>query len=104
VQFVSPNAGHDLARFCFGIGAQAPAAEILNKDRFFNLQTMKALVKSASKTMAWSKTKKAVVWGTVGLLVLAATTLFLQRRNIADWMMVSGRKRSVQTTSPHPLI
>jgi hypothetical protein len=65
VQFVSPNVGHDLARFCFGIGAQAPAAEILNKDRFFNLQTMKALVKSASKTMAWTKTKKAVVWGTV---------------------------------------
>ena len=45
--------------------------------------------------MAWTKTKKAVVWGTVGLLVLVATTLFLQRHSIADWMMVSGGKRTV---------
>jgi hypothetical protein len=56
---------------------------------------MKAGVETASKTMAWTKTKKAVVWGTVGLLVLAATTLFLQRHNIANWMMVSGGKRAV---------
>jgi hypothetical protein len=56
---------------------------------------MKAGAKSASKIMAWTKTKKAVVWGTVGLLVLAATMLFLQRHNIADWMMVSGGKRAV---------
>ena len=45
--------------------------------------------------MAWTKTRKAIVWGTVGLLALAATTLFLQRHNIADWMMVSGGKRAV---------
>ena len=33
---------------------------------------MQAGIKSASKTMAWTKAKKAVVWGTVGLVVLVA--------------------------------
>ena len=45
--------------------------------------------------MAWTKTKKAVVCGAVVLLVSVAATLFLQRQNIADWMMVSGGKRAV---------
>jgi hypothetical protein len=64
---------------------------------------MKAGVKPASKTMAWTKTKKAVVWGTVGLLVLVATTLFLQRHNIANWMMVSGGKRAVANHTATPV-
>ena len=45
--------------------------------------------------MPWTKTKKAVVWGTVALLVSVAATLYLQRHNIADWMMVSGGKRAI---------
>jgi len=45
--------------------------------------------------MAWSKIKKAVVWGTVVLLGAVATTLFLQRHNIAHRMMVAEGKRAV---------
>jgi hypothetical protein len=45
--------------------------------------------------MTWTKTKMAIVGGIVVLLVSVATTLFLQRHNIADWMMVSGGKRAV---------
>jgi len=56
---------------------------------------MKAGTKSVPKTMAWTKTKTAVVWGAVVLLVSVATTLFLQRHNIADSMMVAGGKRAV---------
>src|SRR5208282_6723546 len=56
---------------------------------------MKGGVKSASKTMAWTKTKKAIVWGAVVLFVSVAATLFLQRHNIADSMMVAGGKRAV---------
>ena len=56
---------------------------------------MKAVAKSASKIMAWTKTKKAIVWGAVVLLVSVAVTLFLQRHNIANSMMVAGGKRAV---------
>jgi hypothetical protein len=47
--------------------------------------------------MAWTtKTKKAVIWGTVLLIVsVAATTLFLQRHKIADHMRIAGGKRAV---------
>jgi len=45
--------------------------------------------------MAWTKSKTAAVWGTVGLLVLVATTLFLLRHNIANRIMVAGGKRAV---------
>jgi hypothetical protein len=39
--------------------------------------------------MAWSKTKKSIVWGTVALLLgSVALTLFLEWHNFADWMMV----------------
>ena len=64
---------------------------------------MQAGVKSASKTMAWTKTKKAVVSGTVGLVVLVATTLFLQRHNIADSMMIAGGKRAVANHIATPI-
>jgi hypothetical protein len=56
---------------------------------------MKAGGKSAPKTMAWTKTKKAIVWGAAVLLGSVAVTLFLQRHNIADWMMIAGGKRAV---------
>lgn len=45
--------------------------------------------------MAWSKTKMAIVGGAVLVVASVATTLFLQRQNIADWMMVAGGKRAV---------
>jgi hypothetical protein len=45
--------------------------------------------------MAWSKTKMAIVGGAVLVLASVATTVFLQRQNIADWMMVAGGKRAV---------
>ena len=45
--------------------------------------------------MAWTKTKRAVVWGTVVLLVSVAATLFLQRHNIANRIMVADGKRAV---------
>ena len=46
--------------------------------------------------MAGSKTKKAVVWGALVLgLGLVGTTLFFERHNIDDWMMVSAGKRAV---------
>jgi hypothetical protein len=45
--------------------------------------------------MAWSKTKMAIVGGAVLVVASVATTLFLQRQKIADWMMVAGGKRAV---------
>ncbi len=45
--------------------------------------------------MAWSKTKMAIVGGAVLVLASVATTVFLQRQNIADWMMVAAGKRAV---------
>ena len=46
--------------------------------------------------MAWTKTKKTIVWGTaLVLLVLAAAVLFFQWNNIANQMMVAGGKRAV---------
>ena len=46
--------------------------------------------------MAWTKTRKAVVWGTVvALLVSVAATLFLQWHNIANQMMVADGKRAL---------
>jgi hypothetical protein len=46
------------------------------------------------KLMAW--TRKKIVWGAVlVLLALAAATLFYQRHNIANRMMVSGGERAV---------
>jgi hypothetical protein len=52
--------------------------------------------KSASNLMAWSKTKKAVVWGTVVVLIGAvATTLILQWPNITNRMMVAAGERAV---------
>jgi len=45
--------------------------------------------------VAWTKTKKAVVWGTVMLLMSVAATLFLQRHNIANRIMVADGKCAV---------
>ena len=46
--------------------------------------------------MTWTRNKKAIVWGAVlVLLALAAATLFYQRHNIANRMMVAGGKRAV---------
>ena len=45
--------------------------------------------------MAWTKTKKAIVWGTVVLLVSVVATLFLQRHKIANRIMVAEGKRAV---------
>jgi hypothetical protein len=53
--------------------------------------------------MAWSKTKKAIVLGTVVLLVLAATTLVLQWHNIADRMMVAAGERAVANHIATPI-
>jgi hypothetical protein len=53
--------------------------------------------------MAWSKTKKVVVWGAVVVLLgSVTTTLFLKRHDIADWMMVKEAERAVanHTTTP----
>ena len=46
--------------------------------------------------MAWTNTKKAVVWGSV-VVVLAAVglALYLERHNIADRMMIASAKRAV---------
>jgi hypothetical protein len=46
--------------------------------------------------MAWTNTRKAVVWGSV-VVVLAAVglTLYLERHNIADRMMIASAKRAV---------
>ena len=54
--------------------------------------------------MAWTKTNKAIVWGTVWLLLLlVAATLFLQRHNIANRMMVVGGKRAVANHIATPI-
>ena len=45
--------------------------------------------------MAWTNTKRAIVWGTVLVLVLVAAVLFLQRHKIANRIMVAGGKRAV---------
>jgi hypothetical protein len=45
--------------------------------------------------MAWTKTQKAMVWGTAVVLVLAATTLFVLRHKIADQLMLAGGKRAI---------
>jgi hypothetical protein len=43
-----------------------------------------------------SKTKKLIVWGTVAsVLGLVSLTLFLERQNIADHMMVASAERAV---------
>jgi hypothetical protein len=54
--------------------------------------------------MAWSKTKKAVVWGPlVALILVAAIVLFLQWHNIANWMMVTEAKHAVANHTAIPL-
>jgi hypothetical protein len=50
-----------------------------------------------------SKVKKAVVWGIVALLALAAATLFFQRHAIANWMMVSRGQRAVANHIATPI-
>lgn len=46
--------------------------------------------------MAWTRKNKAIVWGSVlVLLVLGATTLFLERQNISDWMTITAGQRAV---------
>ena len=46
--------------------------------------------------MTWTRNKKAIVWGAVlVLLVLVATTLFLERQNISDWMTITAGQRAV---------
>jgi hypothetical protein len=54
--------------------------------------------------MAWSKTKKTIVWGSAAALVLiAAITLFLQWPGISNWMMVRGGERAVANHIATPL-
>ena len=46
--------------------------------------------------MTWTKTKKAVVWGSVVVVVAAGgTALYLKRQNISDWMTVTAAQRAV---------
>ena len=54
--------------------------------------------------MAWTNSKKAIVWGAVlVLLASVATTLFFQRDNIANWMTVSEAKHAVAKHIATPL-
>jgi hypothetical protein len=71
----------------------APAEIQLPK---FNLHAGPIGAQSASNLMAWSKTKKAVVWGAVVVVLGSiATTLYLQWPNIANRMMVAEGERAV---------
>jgi hypothetical protein len=46
--------------------------------------------------MAWTRRNKSIVGGAVLLLLLSvATTLFLQRQNISDWMTLRAGERAV---------
>jgi hypothetical protein len=46
--------------------------------------------------MTWTKTKKAVVWGSVGVVfAVVGLTLFLERQNISDRMTVAAGQRAV---------
>ncbi len=46
--------------------------------------------------MTWTKTKKIVVWGSVGVvLAVVGLTLYLERQNIADRMTVAAGQRAV---------
>jgi hypothetical protein len=68
------------------------------------LSPAQAGAESISKIMAWSKTKKTVVWGTVVVLLgLVATTLFLKRHDIADRMMVARAERLVANHIATPI-
>jgi len=53
--------------------------------------------------MPWTKAKKAVVWGIAGLLALVAVTLFLQRHQIANRMMVARGERAVANHIATPI-
>jgi len=54
--------------------------------------------------MAWTNSKKAIVWGAVlVLLASVATTLFFQRDNIANWRTVSEAKHAVAKHIATPL-
>ena len=54
--------------------------------------------------MAWNKTTKLIVSGTVVLLVLAAAiTVFLQRHQIAHHLMVAGAERAVANHTATPI-
>jgi len=53
--------------------------------------------------MPWTKTKKAVVWGSVALLVLVAATLLFERHAIANRMMVARGERAVTKSIATPL-
>ena len=46
--------------------------------------------------MTWTKTKKAVVWGSV-VVALAGVgiILFLERQDISDWMTIRAGERAV---------
>ena len=46
--------------------------------------------------MTWTKTKKIVVGGSiVVVLALVATTLYLKRQDISDWMTIHAGERAV---------
>lgn len=54
--------------------------------------------------MAWTKTKKAVVFGAVALvLVVAGLMLFLERHDIADHLTLAAAERAVANHSAVPL-
>jgi hypothetical protein len=68
-----------------------------------DLRARQAVVKCATKLMAWSKTRKAVVWGCLVMVVLIAITLILQWHNIATRMMVSSGERAVANHIATPI-
>jgi hypothetical protein len=45
--------------------------------------------------MAWTKTKKAIGWGTVVLLVLVAATVFVSRHKIANHIILARGERAI---------
>lgn len=46
--------------------------------------------------MTWTRTKKSIVWGSVVLLLAAVgLTVYLERQNITDYMVVAKAKRAV---------
>jgi len=53
--------------------------------------------------MAWTKTKTAIVGGTVLLLASVATTLYLKRQDISDWMTIHGGERAVAKHIANPI-
>jgi hypothetical protein len=64
---------------------------------------METAGKSVSKPMPWTKAKKAIVWGTAGLLALVAAMLIFQRHAIANGMMVARGERAVANHIATPI-